>query len=260
MVELVKRVNGETYILRFKPITQVAHFFLFLGMILCFVTGLAMFFKIDEVQVFEGLGRALGLPAHPYEQLIGILHDWVGPILMLIGVIIALAASVRAETIRKALITAEDFRVFAAIVRSRLGRAPRPKVGFYHPLQKVWIWTVVVALLLLGISGAFLVYEKWFAVRVLDDATRQLMSILHIIGAFAFYVALPLHFIMAIAPINWPILKSQFLFRGYVALPWWKLHHPAYLDELERKGLLPPSSPSPQAPQARKGEGEGGGG
>ncbi len=254
MVELVRRVNGEVQVLRFKPVTQVAHFFLFLGMVLCFVTGLAMFFKVDEVQIFEGLGRALGLPAYPYEQqLISVLHDWVGPILMLIGVVIALAASVRPSTIKQALIRGEDIRVFIGIVKSRLGRAPRPKVGFYHPLQKLWIWTVVVALILLGVSGAFMVYEKWFAVQVLDDSMRQVMSILHIIGAFAFYVALPLHFIMAVAPINWPVLKSQFLFRGYVPLPWWRLHHPAYVEELERAGVLKTSGSQGGGETARSG-------
>ncbi len=254
MVELVKRINGEVHVLRFRQATQVAHLFLFLGMTICFVTGLAMFFKIDEVQIFADLGKALGLPANAPEQLIGILHDWVGPILMLVGVIIALVVSVRPSTIRQALLTYSDIKILIDIAKSRFGKAPRPKIGFYHPLQKIWIWTVVIGLILLGVSGFLIAIEKWFMMKIMDDVTRQVMSLLHIIGAFMFYVALPIHFIMAVAPINWPILKSQFLLKGYVPLPWWKFHHPAYVEELEQRGAIPPTSSSSPS-HTQRGEG-----
>ncbi len=246
MAKLVRYTkDGRKEILRFKPITQVAHFFLFLGMLISFITGLPMFFKLNDVPVLIGLGELLGLGTEPpTSQLISILHDIVGPVLMFIGILIALAASIRPKTIREALPTKEDIQVFMAIIRSRLGKGKRPKVGFYHPLQKLWIWTVVIGLILLGVSGVPIAIEKWFNVRIMGDYLRGIMSLLHIIGAFMFFVALPIHFIMAIAPINWPILKSQFLFRGYVDFAWWKHHHPKYVEELERE---------------EKKEGEGGG-
>lgn len=226
--------RGEAGLVRFRPITQVAHFFLFLGMTLCFLTGLALFFKIGEHQLFAGWGKALGLPTNPpTRQLISWLHDIIGPLLMLVGVVIALAASVRPHTIKLALPTREDLRILSGIIKHRLGMArERPKVGFYHPLQKLWIWTVVVGLILVGSSGLLLVIEKWFAVKLMSDYVRGLMSLLHLVGAFMFFTALPIHFLMAVAPINWPVLKSQFLFRGKVPLHWWKYHHPAYVEEI----------------------------
>ena len=221
-------------LIRFKPVTQVAHFFLFLGMTLCFITGLAFFFKFGETQIFAGWGRALGLPtAPPTRQLISWLHDIIGPVLILVGVVIALAASVRASSIRLALPTGEDVRVLVGIIKHRLGMSrERPKVGFYHPLQKVWVWTVVVGLILVGSTGLLLVLEKWFAMKIMSDYARGLVSLLHLIGAFMFFAALPIHFLMAVAPINWPVLKSQFLFRGYVPLHWWRYHHPAYVEQV----------------------------
>jgi formate dehydrogenase gamma subunit len=244
--EIVKTIGGERHILRFRPVTQVAHFFLFLGMTLCFITGLAMFFKIGERQIFAGWGKILGLTeSPPTGQLISLLHDWVGPILLLIGVVVALAFSVRGRTIRLALPTSEDVRVLSGIIKFRLGMArERPKVGFYHPLQKLWIWTVVVGLILVGVSGLFLVIEKWFEMVILSDFMRGFMSLLHIIGAFMFFLALPLHFIQGVVPINWPILKSQFTFRGYVPLSWWRFHHPAYVEEvLGEESRAPEGSP-----------------
>lgn len=62
--EPVKTVGGGVYILRFRPIIQVGHIFPIAGMILCFITGLAMFFKFGETVIFAGnIGRWLGLPA-----------------------------------------------------------------------------------------------------------------------------------------------------------------------------------------------------
>jgi len=234
MVERVRRVGGEVLILRFKPVTQVAHIFLVIGMILSFLTGLAFFFKFGERQLFSGWGKALGLPkSPPTSQLISILHDILGPVFMLIGIVIALVFSVRASSIRMALPTRKDVSDLIWVIKNRLGLVKsRPEFDFYNPLQKIWIWTVVVGLILTGVSGIFLVVEKWFKIVVLSNYMRGFMSLLHIIGAFMFYVALPIHFIMAISPINWPILKSQFTFKGYVKLAWWRLHHPAYLRKI----------------------------
>lgn len=228
---MASREGGLT---RFRPATQVAHFFLFLGMTLSFLTGLALFFKIGENQLFAGWGEALGLPTNPpTKQLISWLHDIIGPVLMLIGVVIALAVSVRPHTIKMALPTRGDLSILSGIVKHRLGMArDRPKVGFYHPLQKVLIWTVVVGLILVGSSGLLLVIEKWFTVKFMSDYARGLVSLLHLIGAFMFFTVLPIHFLMAVAPINWPVLKSQFFFRGRVPLHWWRYHHPAYVEQV----------------------------
>jgi cytochrome b subunit of formate dehydrogenase len=89
---------------------------------------------------------------------------------------------------------------------------------------------------LVGVSGVVLVVEKWFLIRLLDDYWRGIFSIIHIIGAFLFIAFLPIHFLMAIVPINWPTLKSQFLFRGYVPVSWWRFHHPAYVEKIEGAG------------------------
>ncbi len=263
MVERLRRGPQGLEILRFKPVTQVAHFFLFLGMTMLFLTGLAFFFKVGERQLFAGWGKILGLPVNPpTSQLISILHDLVGPILVLIGIVIALAFSVRPSSITMALPTRQDVETLVGIIKHRLGMArERPKVGFYHPLQKLWIWTVVVGLILTGFSGAFLVVEKWFEVKILSDYWRGVMSLIHIIGAFMFYVALPLHFIIAVSPINWPILKSQFTFKGYVPLAWWRLHHPAYVEDVmgERGERGPPEDREHGHPAHGGGPSSGGG-
>ena len=237
--EPVKTVGGRVYILRFRPIIQVGHIFLLVGMTLCFITGLAMFFKFGETTIFAGnIGKWLGLPAGTTgRQLISWLHDWIGPILMLIGILIVVGArGVRGDSIREAMVTGRDLRDLLLVFMAHLGRAKKPKYDFYNPLQKLWILAVVVGLTLLAISGIFLVLEKWFALKILGDNLRMIISILHIIGAFTFYVALPIHFLMAILPLNWPILKSQLLFRGYVELEWWKAHHPLYVERVTRKG------------------------
>ena len=237
--EPVKTVGGRVYILRFRPIIQVGHIFLLVGMTLCFITGLAMFFKFGETAIFAGnIGKWLGLPAETTgRQLISWLHDWVGPILMLIGILIVFAArGVRSDSIKEAIPTGKDLRELWLVFMAHLGRAKKPKYDFYNPLQKLWILAVVTGLTLLGISGIFLVLEKWFAIQILGGSLRMVMSLLHIIGAFIFFVALPIHFLMSILPLNWPILKSQLLFRGYVELEWWKAHHPAYVERVMRKG------------------------
>lgn len=237
--EPVKTVGGRVYILRFRPIIQVAHIFLLVGMTLCFITGLAMFFKFGETAIFAGnIGKWLGLPAETTgRQLISWLHDWVGPILMLICILIVFAArGVRSDSIRESIPTGKDLRDLWLIFMAHLGRAKKPKVDFYHPLQKLWILAVAIGLILVGFSGIFLVLEKWFAIQILGGNLRMVMSILHIIGAFIFYIALPIHFLMSILPLNWSSLKSQLLFRGYVELEWWKAHHPAYVERVMRKG------------------------
>lgn len=173
------------------------------------------------------------------KALISWLHDWIGPILMLIGILIVVGArGVRGDSIRGGYGNGEDLRDLLLVFMAYLGRAKKPKYDFYNPLQKLWILAVVVGLTLLAISGIFLVLEKWFALKILGDNLRMIISILHIIGAFIFYVALPIHFLMAILPLNWPILKSQLLFRGYVELEWWKAHHPLYVERVTRKGWV----------------------
>ncbi len=235
----IKTIGGRVYIMRFRPIIQVGHIFLLVGMIFCFITGLAMFFKFGETTIFAGnIGRWLGLPAETTgRQIISWLHDWIGPILMLIGILIVVGArGVRRDSIREAMVTAKDLRDLWLVFMAYLGRAKKPRYDFYNPLQKLWILAVVVGLALLGTSGIFLILEKWFALQILGDNLRMVMSILHIIGAFIFYVALPIHFLMAILPLNWPVLKSQLLFRGYVELEWWKAHHPAYVERIMKRG------------------------
>jgi formate dehydrogenase subunit gamma len=133
------------------------------------------------------------------------------------------------------MVTGRDLRDLWLVFMAHLGRAKKPKYDFYNPLQKLWILAVVIGLTLLGISGIFLTLEKWFAIQILGDNLRMLISLLHIIGAFIFFTALPIHFLMAVLPLNWPILKSQLLFRGYVELEWWRAHHPAYVERVMKK-------------------------
>lgn len=236
--EPIKTVGGRVYIMRFRPIIQVGHIFLLIGMVFCFFTGLAMFFKFGETTIFAGnIGKWLGLPAETTgRQLISWLHDWIGPILMLIGIVIVVGArGIRGESIREAMVTGRDLRDLWLVFMAHLGRAKKPKYDFYNPLQKLWILAVVIGLTLLGISGIFLTLEKWFTIQILGDNLRMLISLLHIIGAFIFFTALPIHFLMAVLPLNWPILKSQLLFRGYVELEWWRAHHPAYVERVTKK-------------------------
>jgi formate dehydrogenase subunit gamma len=236
--EHIKTVGGRVYIMRFRPIIQVGHIFLLIGMVFCFFTGLAMFFKFGETTIFAGnIGRWLGLPAETTgRQLISWLHDWIGPILMLIGIVIVVGArGIRGESIREAMVTGRDLRELWLVFMAHLGRAKKPKYDFYNPLQKLWILVVVIGLILLGVSGIFLVLEKWFTIQILGGNLRMLISLLHIIGAFIFFVALPIHFLMSILPLNWPILKSQLLFRGYVEFEWWRAHHPAYVERVMKK-------------------------
>jgi len=234
---IYKREGGREYILRFKPTTQLGHLFLLVGMTLCFITGLAFFFKFGEYNIFEGLGLALGLPANPpTAQLISWLHDWVGPILMLIGIIIVLATSDKRFGLREITKLGEAWRTLVEIAKYRFGkRKDYPPTPFYHPLQVLWVWAVIVGLILLGVSGAFLVLEKWFNMYILPPWWRLFMSWIHIIGAFIFFVGLPIHFLMAVFPINWPMLASQLLLRGYVPKEWWMAHHKAYAEEVLKK-------------------------
>jgi formate dehydrogenase subunit gamma len=234
---LYKVEGGREYILRFKPITQLGHLFLLIGMTLCFITGLPMFFKFGEVNIFDWLGLALGLSApHTSQQLISWLHDWVGPILMLIGVIIVLIASDKKSGLKHITNIGEAYRVLVEIAKYRFGkRKDYPPTPFYHPWQVLWVWGVIVGLLLLGVSGLFLVLEKWFYMYILPPWWRVFMSLLHIIGAFIFFAALPIHFLIALFPTNWPMLKSQLLLRGYVEKEWWMAHHSAYTEEVLKK-------------------------
>lgn len=238
MRPLIKTEGGKEYVLRFKPATQIAHLFLLVGMTINFITGLPMFFKFGEVNIFEGLGAALGLSApHTSGQLISILHDWVGPILMLIGVLIVLAASDKRAGLREITKFGEALRVLKEVAEYRLGRRKEyPPTPFYHPFQVVWVWGVILGLLLLGVSGLFLVVEKWFYMQILPPWWRGFMSLLHIFGAFIFFAALPIHFLMAIFPTNWPMLKSQLLAKGYVPIEWWMAHHKAYVEEVKKRG------------------------
>ncbi|MGC9050477.1 cytochrome b/b6 domain-containing protein [Pyrobaculum sp.] len=235
---LYKTEGGKEYILRFKPATQLAHWFLLVGMTISFLTGLPMFFKFGEKNIFDGLGLALGLATNPSTgQLISILHDWVGPVLMLIGVLIALAVSDKKFGLREISKIGETVKVLTEVARYRFGaRKDYPPTPFYHPLQVLWVWGVIIGLLLLGISGLFLVLEKWFYMQILPPWWRGFMSILHMTGAFIFFVALPMHFLMSIFPTNWPMLKSQLLLKGYVEKEWWMAHHKAYAEEVLKRG------------------------
>jgi len=232
-----KREGDKEYILRFKPITQLAHWFLLIGMTLNFITGMALFFKFGESNIFEGLGLALGLSTSPpTAQLISWLHDWIGPILMLIAILIVLAASDKRFGLREITKVGEAWRTLVEVTKYRLGRRKDyPPVPFYHPFQVLWVWAVIVGLTLLGVSGAFLTLEKWFNMYILPPWWRGFMSWIHIIGAFIFFTALPIHFLMSIFPTNWPMLVSQLLLRGYVPKEWWMAHHKAYAEEVLKK-------------------------
>jgi len=234
---IYKREGDKEYILRFKPITQLAHWFLLIGMTLNFITGMALFFKFGESNIFEGLGLALGLSTSPpTAQLISWLHDWIGPILMLIAILIVLAASDKRFGLREITKVGEAWRTLVEVTKYRLGRRKDyPPTPFYHPFQVLWAWGVIVGLTLLGVSGAFLVLEKWFNMYILPPWWRGFMSLIHILGAFIFFVALPMHFLMSIFPSNWPMLVSQLLLRGYVPKEWWMVHHRAYAEEVLKK-------------------------
>lgn len=234
---IYKAEGGREYILRFKPATQLGHLFLLVGMTISFITGLPMYFKFGERNIFDLLGLALGLSApNTSAQLIGWLHDWVGPILMLMGVLIVLAVSDKKSGLRYITKFGEAYKTLVEVSKYRFGRRKDyPPTPFYHPLQVLWVWGVIIGLSLLGVSGLFLVLEKWFYMYILPSWWRGFMSLLHIIGAFIFFAVLPVHFLIGIFPTNWPMLKSQVLLRGYVEKEWWMAHHRSYAEEVLKK-------------------------
>lgn len=205
-------------ITRWGVLDRINHWLVFLGVVLAIATGLPIF----APSVFGFLNPLLGSRTG--------LNALVGPHLGGAFLLIAAAALhiIHAATKRKTSMipTRKDIDDLMAISKHWFNSAKQyPQLGFHHPGEMAIYWgAAVLGIVLLGSSGLVLWFPDSFV------GLQTLALIIHDVGFALVTVLIIGHFLLAVAPRNWPLLKAMFL-TGSVPIAWAEKHHPQWVKE-----------------------------
>ncbi|MCX8193689.1 MAG: cytochrome b/b6 domain-containing protein [Nitrososphaeria archaeon] len=213
-------MESRQKILRWGKLARVTHWLLFIGVTLGFLTGLPVLDGRLFMFLYNLFGGEAGREFIHYYFVTAVLVS-------AIPFVIIRAVSARAE---------EWWWPSWAEIRQAVKIALRwvgitknyPKIGFHHPLEKIYLMISHLGLILLGVSGIPMVFFD------ITPSMKAVLLLIHDLGFFMVAVPLVGHFMLSINPVNKEALRAMF-YDGRVTIEWAEKHHPLWIEHKERK-------------------------
>jgi formate dehydrogenase subunit gamma len=204
------------FLLRFREIDRVLHWTVAVIFIFLAITGL----------ILLG-GRSLLIPLIGHEAFSVLAsaakegHNLFGP-LFLLGII-----GLFIRFVSKNFLAKGDIGwIFKA--GGMLG-GKHPTAGFFNMGEKIWFWLLILAGLVVSITGLALEFSFLGATRPL----MELSLVLHGIGATLLIIGSFGHIYMGVAGMKGSL---ESMTTGYVDLNWARQHHDQWAEECEKNG------------------------
>lgn len=215
-------------LVRWNRLARATHWLLFVGVTAGFISGL----PVLDGSLFRPLHDLLGGEAGRE-----FIHYYFVTAVLLAAVPLSIYRAASARDEEWWWPSWSDIRHGLLIALRWLGLTKRyPQIGFHHPLEKVYLITSHLGLILLGASGIPMAFL---------ETSTQLKAVLLLVHDLGFLmVAVPLagHMMLSINPVNWEALKAMFT-DGKVSAEWAAKHHPGWAAKLlERLGGGAPGS------------------
>ena len=201
---------------RWDKADRIAHLALVVSFIIGFITGLPVY----DSELFGWL-----LPLTINTEIRAFLHHWVLIPLLAIAMVIPLVKFIkRGKT--EILLTKKDIKDLITLIKRSIGlKVPEPELGFHHPGEKIVFFAAMISVLTFSITGIIMLFN-------IGGQTLFLWAnIFHSLAAALMLIIITGHFLMAISPSNWSVLKAMFL-DGRVSEEWAKKHSKGWLKEL----------------------------
>lgn len=207
-------MNRDNMIPRYTASERVNHWFMAVCFMLAGLSGLGFFHPAYFwlTNLFGG-----GTWAR-------ILHPFFGSLLFLFFIVWV------ARVWKHNRLTAADWqwaRHIGDILRNRTNKLP--EVGKYNLGQKILLRTLLLAIILLLVSG-IVIWQPWFAQDFSPGLRRQAL----LVHAFSAFVAL-LSFIIHVYAALWTSGSIRAITRGTVPAAWAKHHYGAWYKEMDAK-------------------------
>ena len=196
---------------RYTPNQRVNHWFTAITFVLLALSGLALFHPS-----MYWLTNVLG--GGTWTR---ILHPFIGVVMSVS--FLGLAASFWSQN----TLTANDGQWLARwrdVINIREGGLP--EVGRYNAGQKLLFWVMVVAMILLLVSG-IVIWQPYFAPSFSVTLLR-IAALTHAACAFLLILGIIIHIYAAL----WVKGSMRAMTRGYVSPSWAKKHHGAWYREI----------------------------
>ncbi len=198
---------------RWSRLARITHWLLLLGVSIGFVTGL----PVLDGELFGFLYNLMG-----GEIVRETLHYYATIILLVPAIPLIIARAVQARGEEWWWPSWREIRDAFIVMGRWAGLTKRyPTIGFHHPVEKLFLLSVHLGVLLLGISGILMVFN------ILGVQYKAALLLIHDIGFIMTGVPLAAHFMLAINPVNWETLKA-ILTDGMVSESWARKHHPGW--------------------------------
>lgn len=216
---------------KWGAVDRLTHWLLIIGITTAIVTGLPLF----DVATFGFL-----LPLWQIRLPFNLTVNLVAAILIMAAALIHVTYRAASRRSTEIMFGSNDFKDFSTITKHWFGLTKDyPRLGFHHPGQKAVYWLApVLGIIVGGASGLILwfpeIAETWFTAAIL----------LHDIAFVLIVVLIAGHFVLAVTPTNWPVLKAM-LVTGKVPVSWAKRHHPGWTEKAA------PSSVALKAPPVK---------
>jgi cytochrome b subunit of formate dehydrogenase len=198
-------------------VDRITHVFLVVGVTFNILTGLPLFDK----EIFGFL-----LPLWQFE-LLGVRLHILAAALLVGALLIHASYRLLVWKASEIWLTMSDIKDFMLITKHWFGLSKEyPRLGCHHPGQKMVYWgAAVLGLLSVGASGI-----------LLGRDTSPLSTAALLVHDLAFILMTAIvagHFVLAITPTNWPVLRAMFT-NGMVPTAWAEHHHPLWARKMAK--------------------------
>jgi cytochrome b subunit of formate dehydrogenase len=240
----------ERFFLRFTLNQRLQHVLLITTFIILVVTGLPLKYSDSEIsQAFVSLMGGWEMRSH--------IHHIAGVLLIALGIyhVIFYLATGRKKA-KKILPRFQDFKDFWQEIKHFFGKAKRPRYDRYSWREKFEYWAIVWGLIVMAITGIFMLYPAesaqffgsygWVEVAWIAHSNEALLAVLAIVIWHLWNV----HF----HPKKFPM--SKVWITGKMTEKEMMEEHPIEYDEIIIKKKKPkekPEKPEPQKTPDKKG-------
>lgn len=199
---------------RYSPTLRLNHWIVAICFILQALSGLAFFYP-----AFFWLTSVFGRP-----ELARIIHPFVG-VLMFVSFMVLFLRLWKFNIVNK-----EDIAWMLRVKQILVGNEEGLKIGRYNGGQKAMFWVMILALLVLLISGIML-WQPYFA-GSFPIPLRRLAALMHALAAIGLIMSIIIHIYAAI----WVQGTIRAMVLGTVTKAWARKNHPEwYREEISKK-------------------------